>query len=119
MSSNSTVTDDDIISTEEDSSATSTDDNSDNRVIVSNRSNTFNYDDILENHLGQLGKFQLRSFLWLCIPAMFHGSNILSYIFIGGVPLYRFLKKVLLYRAKYQNNYNLEIAMKNYFKFIL
>ena len=48
----------------------------------------FNYDDILE-HLGQIGKFQLRSFLWLCLPAIFPGFVTMSLIFTGGVPNYR------------------------------
>lgn len=71
---------------------TNTRDSSSNNGTVST-SNAFNYDEILENHLGQLGKFQLRSFLLLCLPAIFHGSTIMSYIFTGGVPLYRYLNK--------------------------
>ena len=50
----------------------------------------FNYDDILE-HLGQLGKFQLRSFLWLCIPALFPAFVVMSLNFTGGVPNYRLI----------------------------
>ena len=59
-------------------------------VIVSenNKAEPFNYDSILE-HLGQLGKFQLRCFLWLCIPATFQGAIVMSIIFTGGVPDYR------------------------------
>jgi len=68
-------------------------DNSSNGTMSNISNSAFNYDEILENHLGQLGKFQLRSFLWLCLPAMFHGSTILSYIFVGGVPLYRYFLK--------------------------
>ena len=49
----------------------------------------FNYDDIMELHIGQLGKFQLRSFLWLCLPALFPGLIVMSYSFTGGVPDYR------------------------------
>ncbi|XP_046458204.1 organic cation transporter protein-like [Daphnia pulex] len=48
----------------------------------------FNYDDILK-HLGQLGKFQLRAFLWLCLPAIFPGLITMSLTFTGGVPDYR------------------------------
>ncbi|XP_046647945.1 organic cation transporter protein-like [Daphnia pulicaria] len=48
----------------------------------------FNYDDILE-HLGQLGKFQLRTVLWLCVPALFPAFVTMSLTFTGGVPDYR------------------------------
>lgn len=47
-----------------------------------------NYDEILEK-LGQMGKFQLRTFLWLCLPAFFPGIVIMSYTFTGGTPNYR------------------------------
>lgn len=39
-----------------------------------------NYDKILEN-LGPMGKFQLRTFLWLCLPAFFPGIVIMSQTF--------------------------------------
>ena len=39
-----------------------------------------NYDEILEN-LGPMGKFQLRTFLWLCLPAFFPGIVIMSQTF--------------------------------------
>ena len=55
-----------------------------------NQGEPFNYDDILEQHLGQLGKFQLRSFLLLCIPALFPGLIAMSYTFTGAVPNYRY-----------------------------
>lgn len=48
----------------------------------------FDYDEIL-NHLGQLGKYQLYTFLWLCVPAFFPGIVVMSYTFTGGVPNYR------------------------------
>lgn len=48
----------------------------------------FDYDDILE-HLGQMGKYQFRSFLWLCLPAIFPGFVTMSYIFTGDIPEYR------------------------------
>jgi len=48
----------------------------------------FNYDDIL-NHIGQMGKFQLRSYLLLCFPCLFFGPVIMSYLFIGAIPRYR------------------------------
>ena len=62
----------------------------------------FNYDDILE-HLGQIGKFQLRSFLWLCLPAIFPGFVTMSLIFIEGVPNYRFVT----FQAMFSFNYTL------------
>ena len=49
----------------------------------------FNYDYILETYLGQFGKFQLRSFLWLCLPALLPGFITMSYSFTGAVPKYR------------------------------
>ena len=49
----------------------------------------FNYDDIMELHIGQLGKFQLRTFLWLCLPALFPGLIVMTYTFTGGAPDYR------------------------------
>ena len=52
----------------------------------------FNYDDILE-HLGQMGRFQMRNFLWLCLPAIFPGFITMSLSFTGGVPNYRSLSK--------------------------
>ena len=55
----------------------------------SRKAEPFNYDDIMELHIGQLGKFQLRSFLWLCLPALFPGLIVMSYSFTGGVPDYR------------------------------
>ena len=48
----------------------------------------FNYDQILE-HVGQLGKYQLWSYLWLCLPMLFPSIIVMSYSFIGGVPEYR------------------------------
>ena len=50
--------------------------------------NVVSYDEILEK-LGQMGKFQLRTFLWLCLPAFFPGIVIMSYTFTGGTPNYR------------------------------
>jgi len=48
-----------------------------------------NYDEILE-HLGQLGKYQLRAYVLLCFPILFPSIIIMSYSFIGGVPNYRY-----------------------------
>lgn len=93
MASNPSISEEYICTGESFADATNTRDRCSNETVSNIISNAFNYDEILENHLGQLGKFQLRSFLWLCLPAMFHGSTILSYIFIGGVQLYRYLTK--------------------------
>ncbi len=49
----------------------------------------FNYDRILD-HLGHLGRTQLSAFLWLCPPASFPGIAVMSYIFTGAIPGYRF-----------------------------
>jgi len=48
----------------------------------------FNYDDILE-HTGQMGKFQRRICLLLFIPALFPDLAILSNIFTGAIPDYK------------------------------
>lgn len=48
----------------------------------------FNYDDILK-HIGQLGSYQFRTFLLLCLPALFPGIIVMSYTFTGGMPNYR------------------------------
>ena len=48
----------------------------------------YNYDDILE-HIGQIGKFQLRICLLLCIPAFTPGMVVMSYTFTGAIPHYR------------------------------
>lgn len=55
---------------------------------VKGNGEAFNYDDILE-HLGQLGKYQLCSFLWLCLPAIFPAFIAMSLSFTSGVPDYR------------------------------
>lgn len=64
------------------------DSNSDNNVESLSEEETFNYDDILD-HLGQMGKFQLHTFLWLCLPALFPGIIVMSFTFTGGIPDYR------------------------------
>jgi len=48
----------------------------------------FSYDEVLE-HIGQLGPYQLRSFLVLLMPCFFFGLTIMSYIFTAGIPRYR------------------------------
>jgi len=60
----------------------------DEEAEMSLEGEAFNYDDIL-GHIGHMGKFQLRSYLPLCLPALFFGPVIMSYIFIGAIPKYR------------------------------
>ena len=50
--------------------------------------NSFSYDDVLE-HIGQLGRYQLRTLILLLFPCLFFGPTILSYTFVGGIPQYR------------------------------
>ncbi len=66
----------------------STDSSISQKKSVDSRGEAFNYDDILE-HVGQLGKYQLRTFLLLCLPAFFPGIVVMSYTFTGAVPDYR------------------------------
>lgn len=74
---------------EDESTATREDSTSDrNSDVKLDKGETFNYDDILE-HLGQMGKYQLFTFLWLCVPAIFPGTVVMSYTFTGGIPSYR------------------------------
>lgn len=67
-------------------STTSEDRKSD--LELSDEDEVFNYDTILE-HLGPMGKFQLLTFLCLCVPAFFPGIVMMSYTFTGSVPNYR------------------------------
>ena len=48
----------------------------------------FSYDDVLE-HIGHLGRYQLRTFLILLMPCFFFGLTILNYTFTAGIPQYR------------------------------
>lgn len=57
-------------------------------------SDSFCYDKVMD-HLGQFGKFQLRAFLWLCIPMLFPGVVVMSSSFIGALPDHRFLSTVI------------------------
>lgn len=57
-------------------------------TVKATDSHELNYDDILEQ-IGQMGKFQLRTFLWLCLPAFFPGIVIMSHTFTGAIPDYR------------------------------
>ncbi len=49
-----------------------------------------NYDEILD-HLGQLGRYQLRSYILLGFPLLFSSIIVMSYSFTGGVPHYRYI----------------------------
>ena len=64
----------------------------------------FNYDEIL-GHIGHMGKFQLRSYLPLCLPALFFGPVIMSYIFIGAIPKYRYVKLILITTRKIERRH--------------
>jgi len=50
----------------------------------------FDYDVVLD-HIGQMGKYQLRTCLWLSIPLMFSTMVGVSLNFTGGVPKFRCL----------------------------
>ena len=63
----------------------------------------FDYDGIMENHIGQLGKYQLRIYLLLFLPVLSSLVITMSYSFIGGVPNYRYEKEnnvIILDRLK-------------------
>ena len=49
----------------------------------------FNYDIILD-HIGQMGKYQLRTCLWLSVPAIFSVFGVMSFSFIGAIPQFRY-----------------------------
>ena len=49
----------------------------------------FDYDVVLD-HIGQMGKYQLRTCLWLSIPLMFSTMVGVSLNFTGGVPKFRY-----------------------------
>merc|ERR550534_3453730 len=49
---------------------------------------SFNYDAILEE-IGEFGRYQLRTFIPLCFPALFFGVVIMSYTFTAAIPRYR------------------------------
>lgn len=47
-----------------------------------------NFDDMLEE-LGEMGKFQLITYILVCFPVIFSGANSLSYVFTAGISNYR------------------------------
>ena len=49
----------------------------------------FNYDVILD-HIGHLGTFQLTTCLWLFVTSLLSGTVVLSYSFTGGIPRFRY-----------------------------
>ena len=76
----------------------------DEEAEMSLEGEAFNYDDIL-GHIGHMGKFQLRSYLPLCLPALFFGPVIMSYIFIGAIPKYRYVKLILITTRKVERRH--------------
>ncbi|CAG9822517.1 unnamed protein product [Phaedon cochleariae] len=46
------------------------------------------FDDMLEE-LGELGRFQIFTYILVCFPVLFAASNSLSYVFTAGIPNYR------------------------------
>jgi len=64
------------------------DDSMRNNSTAKQSETTFSYDEVLE-HIGQLGRYQLCTFLVLLLPCFFFGLTILSYTFVGGMPQYR------------------------------
>lgn len=39
--------------------------------------------------LGELGKFQIFTYILVCLPVFFGAANSLSYVFTAGIPDYR------------------------------
>ncbi|XP_018566487.1 organic cation transporter protein isoform X2 [Anoplophora glabripennis] len=52
------------------------------------RQRMLDFDDMLEE-LGELGKFQIYTYILVCLPVLFAAANSLSYVFTAGVPDYR------------------------------
>ncbi|KAJ8912268.1 hypothetical protein NQ315_008859 [Exocentrus adspersus] len=52
------------------------------------RQHILDFDDMLEE-LGELGKFQIYTYILVCLPVIFAAANSLSYVFTAGVPNYR------------------------------
>lgn len=69
------------------------------------------FDDMLEE-LGELGKFQIYTYILVCLPVLFGAANSLSYVFTAGVPNYRYEGN---YLNTIHNSGRLGINM-NYFK---
>jgi len=59
---------------------------------------SFNYDAILEE-IGEFGRYQLRTFIPLCFPALFFGVVIMSYTFTAAIPRYRYAFFLVLMRG--------------------
>jgi len=71
------------------------DDSMRNNSTAKQSETTFSYDEVLE-HIGQLGRYQLCTFLVLLLPCFFFGLTILSYTFVGGMPQYRLVCFIIL-----------------------
>ena len=66
-----------------------TEDNSSANDRRKSEEEAFNYDTILD-HIGQMGKYQLQTCLWLSFPALFSAVGVMCYSFIGAMPQYRY-----------------------------
>ncbi|KAJ8969980.1 hypothetical protein NQ317_007027 [Molorchus minor] len=58
------------------------------RVSIMERQHILDFDDMLEE-LGELGKFQVYTYILICLPVLFAAANSLSYVFTAGIPEYR------------------------------
>lgn len=54
------------------------------------------FDEVLEE-LGELGNYQLTNYILICLPVFFSAANSLSYVFVAGVPDYRWINIYLIY----------------------
>lgn len=60
-----------------------------NMVPMENKQSV-DFDDMLEE-LGELGRFQIFTYILVCLPVFFSGANSLSYVFTADVPIYRYV----------------------------
>ncbi|GFG40420.1 hypothetical protein Cfor_01589 [Coptotermes formosanus] len=51
---------------------------------------TMDFDEVLEE-IGELGRYQITTYLLICLPVLFSAANSLTYVFTAGVPNYRCL----------------------------
>lgn len=49
---------------------------------------TMDFDEVLEE-IGELGRYQITTYLLICLPVLFSAANSLTYVFTAGVPNYR------------------------------
>lgn len=62
---------------------------------MSKRDSVIDFDDILVE-LGELGRYQIFTYILICLPVLFAGASSLSYVFTAGVPNYRWVELFLL-----------------------